>query len=78
MVGRLLSPESGLLSMSDVFPSKSTEGESLNRHSVQLTKPYPDSDWVSGIRYEWCDAGCYTLEIRYEEGEVSITVTNGV
>lgn len=78
VLARLLSPEQGLLSMSDVFPNKSTEGESPSRHSVRLTQPYPGSDWVSAIHYEWCEAGCYQLEIRYEEGEVSITIASGV
>lgn len=78
VLARLLSPEAGLLSTSDIFPSRSVDPDSPSRHSVKVTKPYPDSNWVTALNYEWCNAGCYQLEIRYEEGEVSITISSGV
>ena len=74
VLARLLSSFKALLSTADAFPSKSVDGGDNGRSIlVQYT-----SHWLSAIRYEWCEGACYTIELRDEEGEISITFSGGV
>ena len=74
VLARLLCSTKGLLSTADVYPGKSVDGGD-NGRSITLQSA---NHWLTAIRYDWCDGACYTVEIRDEEGEVSITFSSGV
>lgn len=74
VLARLLSNMPKLLSTGDAFPVKSVKG-SETVHNI--TVEYRDH-WLTAIRFDWCEGGCYTVEIRDEEGEISITFSGGV
>lgn len=74
VLARLLSDMPKLLSTGDPYPTKSVKGyETVH----DITVIYNDR-WLQAIRFDWCEGGCYTVEVRDEEGEISITFSGGV
>lgn len=73
VLARLLSRNSELLSPLDPMPMHSASPTPKDGRSIFTFAPDRSMYRPSLIRFEWCDGGCQSVEIRDEDGETSIT-----
>ncbi|MCG9909832.1 MAG: SH3 domain-containing protein [Flavobacteriales bacterium] len=72
---RLLYAESGYMKIEGAFPAKSFKPQTQNEIEINIRYEYNRPTYIS---FSQCDAGCYTVEIEENWGEVIITVSGGV
>lgn len=78
VMARLLCTYPKLLDVQDKFPTESSKGTTPQNRDIKVFKVYENFNYPSLIRIDICDAGCHSIEIHEEEGEVSICFSSGV